>query len=185
MAVRSWSVNRGEQLLAAAREADVMTQRRRRHHQTTAGSSTDRGRIAELAEAEKDAAERRSYALGAVIRCNDALAAGQYKARLAAVEAARNGQKGKKRRCRDGEPDRGPNGNGLCAGVHEGRGVHGFSVRQSAGTAAAATARLRPASLSPISNCRPTGSLTERLPRVDVGTGIYVDRVVAETELVP
>ena len=58
----------------------------------------NRGRVAELGEAEKEAWERRLAAWRAVVKENDKIVASQMAARLAIVEAARNGQTSRKGR---------------------------------------------------------------------------------------
>ena len=62
------------------------------------GPRMNRGRVAELAEAEKEASERRLAAWRAVVKANDRIAESQMAARLAIVEAARSGQTSRKGR---------------------------------------------------------------------------------------
>ncbi len=67
--------------------------------------------------------------------------------------------------------------------------LHGFSIRESAGTPAAAAVILRDGTSAtdpPVAHIElvANGSMSERLPLIEIGTGIYVDRVAGETELV-
>ena len=66
--------------------------------------------------------------------------------------------------------------------------LHGWSARESAGTAAAATVVLRDGTSTagaPVASIElgPNARASERIPSVGFGTGLYVDRVAGETEL--
>jgi hypothetical protein len=60
------------------------------------GPRTDRGRIAELAEAEKEARERRDVAQARFVRAHDRLRQAQWRAQLQATRNGRNGRKGRR-----------------------------------------------------------------------------------------